>query len=156
MKKCIFLILTFTIIILFTSCKEQNEATFEDFLVPIDHDDEIIVDKSEIESDIIISDDVISIPEVVSKMEAVSSVSEAEQFVPAAIVFPDTDTVADPEAETTTQITPTLTDNTYMVWKSKSGSKYHSYSSCSNMKSATQITKEEAIALGLDACKKCH
>lgn len=40
-----------------------------------------------------------------------------------------------------------------MVWVSQSGSKYHSNSSCSNMKNPTQITISEAQNQGLEPCK---
>lgn len=43
-----------------------------------------------------------------------------------------------------------------MVWVSQSGSKYHSNSSCSNMKNPTQITISEAQNRGLEPCKKCY
>lgn len=43
-----------------------------------------------------------------------------------------------------------------MVWVPQSGSKYHSKSSCSNMSNPTQITKEEAIKLGYEPCKRCY
>lgn len=43
-----------------------------------------------------------------------------------------------------------------MVWVSQSGSKYHSNSSCSNMKNPTQITISEARNRGLEPCKKCY
>lgn len=43
-----------------------------------------------------------------------------------------------------------------MVWVSQSGSKYHSNSSCSNMKNPTQITISEAQNQGLEPCKKCY
>ena len=42
------------------------------------------------------------------------------------------------------------------VWKSKSGTKYHSKPTCSNMKSATEIPLEDAINQGLEPCKKCY
>lgn len=44
-----------------------------------------------------------------------------------------------------------------LVWKSATGSKYHSISNCGNMNpdNATQITEEEAIREGLGKCKKC-
>ena len=44
-----------------------------------------------------------------------------------------------------------------MVWKSATGSKYHSTNHCGNMNpdNATQITEEEAIREGLGKCKKC-
>ena len=48
---------------------------------------------------------------------------------------------------------PGITD---MVWIPKSGSKYHSRSSCSNMKSPTQVSRSEAIRRGYEPCKKCY
>lgn len=43
-----------------------------------------------------------------------------------------------------------------MVWIPKSGSKYHSRSSCSNMRNPGQVTLDEAIRRGYDSCSKCH
>ncbi|MBQ7329729.1 MAG: MBL fold metallo-hydrolase [Oscillospiraceae bacterium] len=43
-----------------------------------------------------------------------------------------------------------------MVWIPKTGSKYHSSSSCSNMKNPSKVTKSEAINLGYEPCKKCY
>lgn len=43
-----------------------------------------------------------------------------------------------------------------MVWIPRTGSKYHSSSSCSNMKSPTQVTLSEAQAAGYEPCKKCY
>ena len=43
-----------------------------------------------------------------------------------------------------------------MVWIPKSGSKYHSKASCSNMKDPSQVTKSEAEKRGYTPCKKCH
>lgn len=42
-----------------------------------------------------------------------------------------------------------------MVWIPNSGSKYHSYSGCSNMKNPQQVTKTEAENQGYEPCKKC-
>lgn len=47
------------------------------------------------------------------------------------------------------------TSNGTMVWIPNSGSKYHSRSSCSNMKNPRQVTKQEAENQGYDPCKKC-
>ena len=43
-----------------------------------------------------------------------------------------------------------------MVWIPASGSKYHSKSSCSNMKNPSKVTKSYAIEMGYTACKKCY
>ena len=54
-----------------------------------------------------------------------------------------------PEPEVSTEQT------TQMVWIPNSGSKYHSYSGCSNMKNPRQVSKEEAVRLDYEPCKKC-
>lgn len=46
--------------------------------------------------------------------------------------------------------------NTNLVWIPASGAKYHSYPGCSKMKNPTQVTQDEAVAMGYDACKRCH
>ena len=45
---------------------------------------------------------------------------------------------------------------TEMVWIPKTGEKYHTNSSCSNMKDPSQVTKEEAESRGYEPCKRCH
>lgn len=42
------------------------------------------------------------------------------------------------------------------VWIPSSGSKYHSNSSCSNMKNPRQVSKSEAESMGYSPCKRCH
>ena len=42
-----------------------------------------------------------------------------------------------------------------MVWIPQTGKKYHSKSSCSNMKNPSEVTIEKAQKLGFTACKKC-
>lgn len=68
----------------------------------------------------------------------------------------------------TTQIYNSISNNTenatldndkeeiQMVWIPVSGTKYHSKSSCSNMKSPKYISLAEAQKQGYSACKKCH
>lgn len=62
---------------------------------------------------------------------------------------------------TTSSSTPSTEQNNNtagsgdMVWIPSSGSKYHSRSSCSNMKNPTQVTKQEAENQGYEPCKKC-
>lgn len=41
------------------------------------------------------------------------------------------------------------------VWIPKTGSKYHSRSSCSNMKNPSQVSESAAISWGYDRCSKC-
>lgn len=43
-----------------------------------------------------------------------------------------------------------------LVWIPKSGSKYHSKSTCSNMKSPKSVTLTEAKRLGYIPCSKCN
>ncbi len=43
-----------------------------------------------------------------------------------------------------------------MVWiPTNGGTKYHTKSSCSNMKNPIQVTLSEAISMGFSACKRC-
>lgn len=67
--------------------------------------------------------------------------NSTSQSTPATPITPTTDSSAEPEAD--------------MVWIPKSGTKYHSHSGCSNMKSPSQVTKEEAEDRGYTPCKKC-
>ena len=46
--------------------------------------------------------------------------------------------------------------NEQMVWIPRTGSKFHSSSSCSNMKNPEKVTRSEAERRGFDPCKKCH
>lgn len=46
-------------------------------------------------------------------------------------------------------------DGEILVWISKTGKKYHSSSACSNMKSPSQVSREEALRRGLAPCKRC-
>ena len=41
------------------------------------------------------------------------------------------------------------------VWIPRTGSKYHSRSSCSNMKNPSKVKKSEAISEGYTPCSKC-
>ena len=43
-----------------------------------------------------------------------------------------------------------------MVWIPKTGKKYHSNASCSNMKNPTQVTLSQADKQGYEPCKKCY
>lgn len=73
---------------------------------------------------------------------------------------PQSSTTSKPEttkaAESVTQPPAEQPGNTDMVWIPKSGSKYHSRSSCSNMKNPTQVSRSEAISRGYGPCKKCY
>lgn len=62
---------------------------------------------------------------------------------------PPTTQVTEPEAPAASHIAG-------MVWIDDTGKKYHSKSTCSNMSDPYQISKNEAIARGRDACKKCY
>ena len=76
-------------------------------------------------------------------------------------------TESKPEAEKTQEVEtkpqpapepqPEPTNSGTMVWKTATGSKYHSYNSCgrTNPANATQITESQAISMGLGKCSKC-
>lgn len=45
--------------------------------------------------------------------------------------------------------------NSLQVWIPRTGSKYHSSASCSNMKNPSQVSLDTAVAQGFERCKKC-
>lgn len=72
-----------------------------------------------------------------------------------------TEATTEPTTEVTTEVTTETTTATTeateeTVWIPSSGSKYHSYSSCSGMKSPTEVTKSKAESMGYTPCKRCH
>lgn len=68
--------------------------------------------------------------------------------------LPSSETEAPASEETTiTESQP----QSYMVWLSATGTKYHNKPNCGNMNpdKARQVTESEAIAQGFEPCKKC-
>ena len=56
------------------------------------------------------------------------------------------------------KVTYTITvakKNEIMVWIPRTGAKYHSRKTCSNMKNPTKVTLSVAISRGFTKCKKC-
>lgn len=68
--------------------------------------------------------------------------------------------VTQPEqtAPSTSQTVEEVPGSTEQVWVSATGSKYHNKPDCGNMNpdNARQMTRAEAEAMGLEACKKCY
>lgn len=68
--------------------------------------------------------------------------------------------VTQPEqtAPSTSQTVEEVPGSTEQVWVSATGSKYHNKPDCGNMNpdNARQMTRIEAEAMGLEACKKCY
>ncbi|MBQ7767593.1 MAG: MBL fold metallo-hydrolase [Oscillospiraceae bacterium] len=60
------------------------------------------------------------------------------------------------KATTEPENTPVVEPVGDMVWIPKTGKKYHSSSSCSNMKNPSKVTRSQAIQMGYDPCKKCY
>lgn len=51
--------------------------------------------------------------------------------------------------------TASATDTAQTVWISASGKKYHFKSDCSGMENAVEVTLQEALDMGKEACKRC-
>lgn len=62
-----------------------------------------------------------------------------------------------PQTTTAKKTTKVKTTQQYeeMVWIPKTGSKYHSSASCSNMKNPSQVSVSIAQSRGYEPCKKC-
>lgn len=59
-------------------------------------------------------------------------------------------------AEEVNAQTEMQTEYVEMVWIPSSGTKYHNDSSCSNMNSPREVSREEAEQMGYTPCKKCY
>lgn len=96
--------------------------------------------------------------------EKAASAPKTENVAPAEPQQIPTQTPSEPPAQepapapdnAASASTPQNQGNTNLVWIPASGAKYHSYPGCSNMKNPTQVTQDEAVAMGYDACKRCH
>ena len=65
-------------------------------------------------------------------------------------------TISSDTTTTEPDITTSHDEKVEMVWVPSTGTKYHSKSTCSNMKSPRQIPLEDAKKQGYTACKKCY
>ena len=96
--------------------------------------------------------------------EKAASASKTENMAPAEPQQSPAQTPSEPPAQESAPApdnaasapAPQNQGNTNLVWIPASGAKYHSYPGCSNMKNPTQVTQDEAVAMGYDACKRCH
>lgn len=77
----------------------------------------------------------------------------ADTLVPASKPQPSENPSPSPSPEPSSSQEPTESEP--MVWIPQSGSKYHSYAGCSNMKNPTQVKKSTAEERGYTPCKKC-
>lgn len=77
-------------------------------------------------------------------------------FTPAASAV-TAQTAAAPAGQATVQQVSTSKKTEEMVWiPTHGGKKYHSKSTCSNMKDPEKITLSNAKKQGFTACKKCY
>lgn len=110
-------------------------------------DAEVEVYRTDLQGDIKCVSDGESVSFSVAKNENVDTLAPAIKVE----TTPTQTQTDEPEVESESESTPSEP----MVWIPKSGSKYHSKSSCSNMKNPTQVTESEAQAEGYTRCKKC-
>ena len=74
-----------------------------------------------------------------------------------AINYTTVDSASDPENHNyDSKETATSESNMTMVWVTKNGTKYHSNSSCSDMKNPIEISQKDAVEKGYTPCKKCY
>lgn len=122
--------------------KEPNEETI---VSEVQTDEDVSIDDSQSEPDAPSSE---TIQEDTSNNSQGDTSSNVQQNTP--VVVPDEPVQTEPETSTDSSSQET------MVWISENGTKYHSHSGCSGMKSPTQVTKEEAEDDGKEPCKKCY
>lgn len=68
----------------------------------------------------------------------------------------NSNTVSATQPAEETQNTASVNNKEQMVWVSRTGTKYHSNPSCSNMKNPAHMTQSEAESLGRTPCSKCY
>ena len=137
-------IITSVVLVIYTICIITYGAGSENDQVNSDISSPTSI-SSEIESSQESSDPESEIEEIESSQAEPSAPIESEQ---------QTETVLPPQSYTE-EVSETE-PQAVMVWISSNGTKYHSKSSCSNMKNPSQITLDEAIAQGYTPCKRCH
>lgn len=110
-------------------------------------DAEVTVYRTDLQGDILCTSDGKSVQFSVDKNAKVDTLSSVSK----------TESTKSNSTQTVTSNSQTSTSNQeeQMVWIPNSGSKYHSRSSCSNMKNPSQTTKSQAEEEGYTACKKC-
>lgn len=86
--------------------------------------------------------------------ETVAPIQEIVEEQPAPVKEP----ASEPEQsiQPGQELTPNSDQEQIKVWIPESGTKYHSDPSCSGMINPTEVTLEEAISMGFEACKRCH
>lgn len=99
-----------------------------------------------------------AVPDVPDEEPPADTISDVQASEPSSVPVSDAEYGAgempsDPPSAEAIQETQ---NQSIMVWIPKSGTKYHRNSSCSGMKSPSQVTKEEAEALGYSPCSKCY
>ena len=80
----------------------------------------------------------------------------AEQAEQARLAEEQAQAEAAAQAQAEAQAQTAEQNQTEMVWIPASGKKYHSRSTCSNMKNPRQVSLSEAQNAGYEPCKKCH
>lgn len=92
--------------------------------------------------------------EVVSADEVSDEAAAETEEIPEAAAEPEI--VESPVTAAEADGIADISKSEAMVWIPVAGKKYHSSSSCSNMKSPSHITLSEAEKAGYTPCKKCH
>ena len=99
-----------------------------------------------------------SAPDIRTTTISSTATIEIKTNVPTTTPSPTVYVTVKPTAQPTqkTEVSEAVTPKPQMVWVVSTGKKYHSKSTCSNMKSPKQITKTDAIKQGYTPCKKCY
>ena len=161
--KYLFMAIVMSICML-VGCSEVSQTTGDNVI------------KNETQSTVEVSNNVVSGDETVKEQESVTEessevvVAEApaeevteettEEVTEQAVIQQEAEAAAQQAEEKVQAVEePAPVSNSggsTMVWIPKSGKKYHSSSSCSNMKNPSQVTIEKAQSLGYTPCSKCY
>ena len=153
--KYLFMAIVMSICML-VGCSEVSQTTGDNVI------------KNETQSTVEVSNNDVSGDETVKEQESVTEESSevvvaeapAEEVTEQAVIQQEAEAAAQQAEEKVQAVEePAPVSNSggsTMVWIPKSGKKYHSSSSCSNMKNPSQVTIEKAQSLGYTPCSKCY
>ena len=89
-----------------------------------------------------------------SEIETANSPA-AEKATEAITPKPTIKPTTEPTNKPTNKLEKNDNQTVFFVWIPKTGTKYHSLSTCSNMRNPSKVTEQEAVRRGFSPCKKC-
>ncbi len=150
LKKFIALFLAFCTLIFITACDLETSSTQSDksSTSTINYDDMFYDEESEASSE--------NVSEEADVQTTTTSTAPVSDETSSKTNTSSKVSTSSKKTETSKASVPN-DEKENLVWiPTNGGKKYHSKSSCSNMKNPEQVSKSTAISYGFTPCKKCY